>query len=57
MNNGNKYGYNRFRKSSFTINGSMVTFFLRNYGSAKKVMLSGSFNNWKPDALAMDEDR
>lgn len=48
------YGYNRFRnKSVFATTGSMVTFFLRNNKNANKVMLSGSFNNWEPDALAM----
>jgi hypothetical protein len=48
------YGYNRFRnKQTFATRGSVVTFFLRNIKNANKVMLSGSFNDWDPDALAM----
>jgi hypothetical protein len=48
------YGYNRFRnKSSFAVNESTVTFFLRKNQEAKRVMLAGSFNSWSPDALAM----
>ena len=48
------YGYNRLRnKLPFTINDSIVTFFLRNNKNAARVMLAGSFNNWEPDALAM----
>lgn len=48
------YGYNRFRnKNSFAVQDSIVTFFLRNNLKAGKVMLAGSFNNFLPDALAM----
>ena len=48
------YGYNRFRnKFPFAVNGSVVTFFLRNNLNATRVMLAGSFNEWAPDALAM----
>jgi len=48
------YGYNRYRnKLPFATNGSLVTFFLRNNKNANRVMLSGSFNDWEPDALAM----
>lgn len=47
-------GYNRFRnKFPFRAQDSMVTFFLRNNLNASKVMLAGSFNDWRPDALAM----
>jgi hypothetical protein len=56
VNSGIKYGYNRFRrKSPFEIQDSVVTFYLRNYSNAKRVMLAGSFNDWKPDALAMTQ--
>jgi hypothetical protein len=49
-----KYGYNRFRnKSQFAVQDSVVTFFLRNNRNAKRVILSGSFINWSPDALLM----
>ena len=48
------FGYNRFKnKHPFRINDSVVTFYLRNNLKAKRVMLAGSFNDWKPDALAM----
>ncbi|MDP4265074.1 MAG: hypothetical protein Q8941_21275 [Bacteroidota bacterium] len=48
------YGYNRFRnKHPFAVNDSNVTFFLRGFINAGKVMLAGSFNNWAPDSLAM----
>lgn len=51
-----RYGYNRFRnKAPFAIQDSIVTFYLRNFENAKKVMLAGSFNDWKPDALAMTQ--
>ncbi|MDQ3843007.1 MAG: glycogen-binding domain-containing protein, partial [Bacteroidota bacterium] len=56
-NNGIIYGYNRFRnKSSFiTDDKSVVTFYLRNHSRATGVMLAGSFNDWNPDALAMQK--
>ncbi|HSN62259.1 MAG TPA: hypothetical protein VLR49_15075 [Ferruginibacter sp.] len=48
------YDVNRFtRKNPFAVNDSLVTFFLRNNKKAGKVMLAGTFNNWNPDALAM----
>lgn len=48
------YGYNRFQsKYPFAVNESTVTFFLKNNLNAKRVMLTGSFNRWVPDALAM----
>jgi len=48
------YGYNRFRnKFPFAVKGNAVTFYLRNNTQARRVMLAGSFNDWKPDALAM----
>ncbi len=49
------FGYNSFKnKPAFTIKeDSVVLFFLRYHGKAKKVMLAGSFNNWVPDALPM----
>jgi Glycogen recognition site of AMP-activated protein kinase len=48
------YGYNRFsKKSPFAVKDSLVTFFLRNNKKAKKVRLAGTFNNWNPEALAM----
>ena len=54
VNNGLLYGYNMFRnKSFFAVKGSSVTFFLRGYTNAKRVMLAGSFNNWSENALTM----
>lgn len=48
------YGFNRFKnKYPFAVNDSIVTFYLRNNRNAQRVMLAGSFNYWKPDALAM----
>ncbi|HTM92895.1 MAG TPA: glycogen-binding domain-containing protein [Flavisolibacter sp.] len=53
-NNGIVYGINKFRnKYSFRLEDSLVTFFLRNNKNANRVLLAGSFNNWKPDALSM----
>jgi hypothetical protein len=47
-------GYNQFRnKQPFAIRDSIVTFFLRNNNTARKVYLAGSFNDWNPEALAM----
>jgi hypothetical protein len=54
VNNGIVMGYNRFRnKAPFSVKDSIVTFYLRNNLNARNVMLAGSFNDWKPDALAM----
>jgi 1,4-alpha-glucan branching enzyme len=54
VNNGIVMGYNRFRnKSPFAVKDSMVTFYLRNNTRARRVMLAGSFNDWRPDALSM----
>nr|MBP7558780.1 hypothetical protein [Chitinophagaceae bacterium] len=48
------FGVNQFRnKSAFTTRDSLVTFFLRGYPDASKVVLSGSFINWSPTALEM----
>jgi hypothetical protein len=52
--NGTVFGLNKFRnKFPFAVGNSMVTFFLRNTKNANRVMLAGSFNDWKPDALSM----
>lgn len=49
-----KYGINKFKnKNLFTINDSVVTFFLRNNSMANKVILAGSFNDWSETALEM----
>lgn len=54
VNNGIVMGHNRFRnKAPFAVKDSVVTFFLRNNSRARQVMLAGSFNDWKPDALSM----
>ncbi|MBI1342178.1 MAG: hypothetical protein GC171_04485 [Terrimonas sp.] len=54
VSNSVQYGYNRFRnKNPFSIQDSVVTFFLRNNLKANTVMLAGSFNNWNPEALPM----
>ncbi len=56
VNNRVAFGYNRFRnKEPFAVKDSMVTFFLRNNRDAGRVMLAGSFNDWNPDALAMQK--
>lgn len=57
VSDGVKIGYNRFRnKHPFLIGeDSVVVFYLRNQQKASKVMLAGSFNNWSPDALAMQK--
>jgi hypothetical protein len=47
------YGFNRFRKTSFAVRDSLVTFFLRNNKDAKQVKLAGSFTNWEAGAFAM----
>lgn len=47
------YGFNRFRKSSFAVSDSLVTFFLRNNKDAKQVKLAGSFTNWEAGAFSM----
>jgi hypothetical protein len=53
--NGIAFGVNKFRnKNSFAIKDSVVTFFLRNNRNAGQVMLTGSFNNWSPNALSMN---
>lgn len=53
--NGITFGVNKFRnKNSFAIEDSIVTFFLRNNKNASQVMLTGSFNNWSPNVLAMN---
>ncbi|MGZ3925198.1 MAG: hypothetical protein ACXVBJ_15610, partial [Flavisolibacter sp.] len=53
--NGISFGINKFRnKNPCAVEDSVVTFFLRNNKTAKKVMLSGSFNDWNPNALSMN---
>ncbi len=50
------FGYNRFNnKYPFRERDSVVTFFLRGFKNAKKVMLAGSFNNWQPNVLVMQK--
>jgi Glycogen recognition site of AMP-activated protein kinase len=47
-------GINRFNdKKAFAIKDSIVTFLLENNKNATKVFLAGSFNEWKPNDLAM----
>ncbi|MEP7164454.1 MAG: glycogen-binding domain-containing protein [Ferruginibacter sp.] len=54
INNGLLYGYNRYKnRSSFAIQDSVVTFYLRNKKDAVSVKLAGSFNNWHPERLSM----
>jgi hypothetical protein len=53
--NGITFGVNKFRnKNPFAVEDSVVTFFLRNNKTAKKVLLSGSFNDWNPNGLLMN---
>lgn len=48
------YGVNRFKnKYDFALKDSLVVFYLRGYKNASNVFLAGTFNKWKPDALAM----
>ena len=55
-NNGIIYGYNRFQNHyPFQQKDSVVTFYLKDFDNAKKVMLAGSFNDWAPNALAMQK--
>lgn len=50
------YGYNKFtKKYPFAVKDSLVTFFLRDNKTARRVMLAGTFNNWNPEALAMQQ--
>ena len=54
--NGVTFGINKFKnKNPFAVEDSVVTFFLRNNKNARRVMLAGSFNNWDPDKLAMNQ--
>lgn len=53
VGNGITIGYNKFKRNGFDVNDSMVRFFLGDNNNAKQVMLAGSFNGFKPDALAM----
>lgn len=49
-----RYGFNRFRnKFPFAVNENSVTFFLRGNINARRVMLSGSFNDWSISASPM----
>ncbi|WP_207431089.1 hypothetical protein [Sabulibacter ruber] len=48
------FGYNRFKnKGLFPERDSVVTFYLRNNPSARKVYLAGTFNRWSPNSLKM----
>lgn len=48
------YGYNDFRgKFSFRQEDSVVTFYLKGYEKARRVVLSGSFIEWSPDEIRM----
>ncbi len=54
VNNGIRYGYNRFRhKYPFPVKDGTVAFFLRGFMRARQVNLAGSFNSWSAHALAM----
>ncbi len=49
-----RYGFNKFRnKLPFAEKDSFVTFYLRNFLDASRVVLSGSFINWSPTSLPM----
>ena len=55
-NNGIVFGYNRFRNHlPFYQKDSTVTIYLRNHKNADRVMLAGSFNDWRPKALPMQK--
>ena len=55
-NNGIVFGYNRFRNHApFQQKDSIVTIYLRSHKNAHRVMLAGSFNDWRPNALAMQK--
>ena len=48
------FGSNRFRGiKTISVRDSTVTFIIRNFFQANRVMLAGSFNNWSPSNLAM----
>ncbi|WP_205503197.1 glycogen-binding domain-containing protein [Rufibacter psychrotolerans] len=48
-------GFNRFKnKKPFPEKDSVVTFYLRNNPSARKVYLAGTFNGWSPTSLKMN---
>jgi hypothetical protein len=51
------YGCNYFKKGKFpfAVNGSDVTFYLKNNLRANHVKLSGSFNDWNPDGIGMQK--
>ena len=50
------FGQNRFtNKAPFEVKDSVVCFFLRGNTTAKRVILSGNFINWSPDALSMNK--
>lgn len=49
-----QYGVNRFlKKHAFAVNDSAVTFYLKDFATAQKVILAGSFTNWYSNALQM----
>lgn len=50
------FGLNRFTdESAFTYRDGLATFFLRGRKNAKKVMLSGTFNNWSTMLTRMEK--
>lgn len=54
VNNGIVAGINKFRnKPAFAIEGSTVTFYLKENHSARRVQLAGSFTNWESGAITM----
>ena len=56
VDNGQVFGYNRFRKKDgFAVNDSVVTFFLPGNLNVQRVMLAGSFTNWESGAIAMEK--
>jgi hypothetical protein len=49
-----RYGVNRFRNQlPYEVRGGKARFFLRGHEGARAVSLSGSFNDWAPDAIRM----
>ena len=43
-------------KNSFLIVGANYTFRLKGFATAKKIYLSGDFNNWDPTSLLMKHE-
>jgi len=56
VNSSVKYGYNRFKNNVvFDLKDSIARFYLKNQLNADHVFLAGSFNNWSPAALEMQQ--